>query len=173
MFDSLKRKYINWQIRSQKVKRQKAFVDWSSASDVVVLLSLDSPNNKLIETILTMLQEKNVSLWCYIPTKDYIRQDFQSVTYIKSDSVSFFQKPNKIITNKFLAQPADLLLDLTTKEVLPTKYLAGISNATCRCGLKKPDYGFYDFEISSTGKMKEAELLEQILHYLSIIKTKK
>ena len=173
MLESLKRKYINWQIKSQKVKREKAFVDWQTAENVVVLMAFDTQKNTLLESVLRKLSEKNVSVWCYLPLKGFLRQDFEQVTYVNLDSVSFLQKPNKIVTNKFLSQPADLLLDLTTKEILPMKYLAAISKATCRCGLKKEGYGFYDFEIDCKGKVQETELLEQILHYLSIIKTKK
>ncbi len=177
MFEKLKRKYINWQIKSlasqKKYKREKQFLNWEDVTSVIVLVAYDMPNNAEIDTILDKLSGKDVSVFCYLSQSNFVRQDSDQVTYFNPKSVSMLSKPNKIMAGKFMKNDSDILIDLTLKESLPLKFLAGTSTAYCRCGMKKEGYSLYDLEISSSQKLSKVDLLDQILFYLNTIKSKK
>lgn len=174
MFLDLKRKYINWQIKKfvKKQKREKDFVNWDEAESVLILLSAADLNSNFLTSVFERMEGKNVQIWCFKEGKELPKFENDLVTIFNSKSVSFFQKPNKIIISKYLSNKADLLLDLTVQEVLPLKYLVGISPTPCRCGLKKEDYEIYDFKMDISGRVTSLELLDQILYYLKMIKSK-
>lgn len=174
MFLNLKRKYIDWQIKAylKKKKRQKSFVSWDDANVVMLLVSYSDLNRNFLSYVLELTAGKNVHIWCFKEGKDLPNLDNDLVTVFNSKSISFLQKPNKIILNKYLTIKADLVLDLTIQENFPLKYLAGISQAACRCGLKKDGFDIYDFTMDMKGKVTPIDLLTQILHYLKIIKSK-
>lgn len=178
MFEDWKRKYIDWQSnnlwKKTKSTREKKFLNWSDVNRVVVLVSYDIPHNEEISNIIKMLDNKEVEVWCNITTKQYLRQDYDKVTFFNSESTNLFGKPNKVIEGKFLSFNADVLIDLTSGENLPLKYLLKISRAVCKCGQNKEFYqSLYDLEISANGKLTKTELLSQILHYLKTIMGKR
>jgi hypothetical protein len=174
MFLNWKRKYINWQIKKflKKHKRQKNFINWDDAKTVLLLVSHSHLNRNFLSSVVEMMGDKDIHIWCFKEGKELPKLDNDLVTLFNSKSISFFQKPNKIIVNKYLAIKADLLLDLTIQEALPLKYLVGISQAPCRCGLTKDDFEIYDFKMDMKGKVDPIDLLSQILYYLKIIKSK-
>mgnify|MGYP006873041284 FL=1 len=138
MLYELKQKYVDWQIKKDMPKkREKRFVNWQEVKSVVVLLSYDTPDNSELDRIIAKIGAKDMNVWCYLKTTDYIRKDTELVTFINDKSVSWFNKPNQIICGKFKSTMPDVLIDLTLDENLPMKYLAGISNVKCRCGMMK------------------------------------
>ena len=173
MFKNFSRKYIDFNIR-QRTKngsRKRHFVNFQDVSSVLLLLSMD--NKKEIEEIMNMLEEdkKRISAWIYNPQENSMKNTV-NVNFFSKKDTSVWQKPSEKVEKSFLNSEYDLLIDLTTREILPLKYLLGISKASCRCGMKKEGYSFYDLEIEVPAKTKGNELLKQILHYLNAIKTK-
>ncbi|MBO7635437.1 MAG: hypothetical protein IK017_11465 [Paludibacteraceae bacterium] len=177
MLEELKRKYVDWQIKlsesDKKFRREKQFLNWDDVKTVTVLLAYEGrPNNAEMDQIMQTLSDKVVSIWCFVSSKEYLRQDSEKVTYLNPKSLTLFSIPNKIIKGRYIADKSDVMIDLTLKENFPLKYLAGISKSRCRCGKKKENYSLYDLEISPTETLSRVDLLEQILYYLKTIKTK-
>lgn len=174
LFQKLSRIYVNFSIRKRmkNIHRRKQFSNLKDISNVILLFSVNAISSKELEEIKKMIgMDKQISAWAFKSRKTKVRYGVNTYTIDKSD-VSFFQKPSEKIERLFLNNKSELLIDLTTQEILPLKYLLGISKAQCRCGMKKEGYSLYDLEIETTEKMKEIELLKQILHYLDMIKTK-
>ena len=173
-FQQISRKYIDFSIRKRmkNVQRRKQFSTLKDISKVILLFSVNTISNKDLEEIKQMIgADKQISAWAFKPRKTKVTYGINTYTIDKSD-ISFFRKPSEKIEKLFLNNKSELLIDLTTQEILPLKYLLGISKATCRCGMKKEGYALYDLEIEAPAKTKETELLKQILHYLDVIKTK-
>jgi len=174
MFQNLNRKYIDFSIR-QRTKnspRRKHFANLQDVSNILLLISADNISDKEIEEIMKMLKDKKrVSAWVFNAQETSLKNTVNMKLLTKKD-VSILQKPTEKVEESFLSSEYDLLIDLTTREVLPLKYLLGISKALCRCGMKKRGYSFYDLEIDVPAKTKGTELLKQILHYLNAIQTK-
>jgi len=122
---------------------------------------------------MSMLRDKKrVSAWVFNSQETTSLKNTVNMKLLTKKDISILQKPFEKIEENFLNGEYDLLIDLTTREILPLKYLLGISKALCRCGMKKKGYSFYDLEIDVSAKTKGTELLKQILYYLSTIKTK-
>ncbi len=176
MFEGLKRRYIDWQIRKSQLHgktRDKRFVNWNDVSHVAILVSYDMPDNSELECLLNKVSDKEVSVWCYLRSKHFVRQESERVVMFNGESLNFFSKPNSIITGKFLSESPDVLIDLTSEEYLPLKYLLGISKAHCKCGIHREGVHLYDMEICVQHRESCEELLEQVLHYLKTIQSKK
>lgn len=177
MFQDLKRKYIDNNAKSflkkSKKLRDKRFMNWEDVESVVLLMDIEHISHALFSNLYQKVAEKKkVKIWCMIPKYDPRTGDSENVFFFDKKSISLLEKPNKIITGKFLAEPFDVLIDLTRKESLPLKYLAEVSMAHCKCGLDKPFYEFYDLKMSMSANASEEQLLDQILFYLKTIKTK-
>jgi len=171
MFQKFSRKYIDFNIRQREKKsRKKHFINFQDVSSVMLLLSID--NKKEIDEIMEMVKDKKqVSAWIFTPQESALKNTV-NVNLFSKKEISILQKPSEKVEKSFLCGEYDLLIDLTTREILPLKYLLGISKASCRCGMKKEGYSFYDLEIDVPAKTKGTELLKQILHYLNAIKPK-
>ena len=174
LFQKLSKRYIDFSIhkRMKNVQRRRQFSNLKDISKVILLFSVNAISNKELDEIKKMIgADKQISAWAFKPRNTKIAYGINTYTIDKSD-VSFFWKPSEKIEKLFLNNKSELLIDLTTQEILPLKYLLGISKALCRCGMKKEGYALYDLEIEAPAKMKETELLKQILYYLDVIKTK-
>lgn len=172
MFQNISKKYINFKIRQweKKNSRKKHFVNFKDASGIHLLLSSES--QKEIGEIMNLLgNEKQISAWVFKTEENSLKNTVNLNLLTKKD-ISFLQKPSENVAKKFLGKNCNLLIDLTTSEILPLKYLLGISNVPCRCGMKKEGYSLYDLEIAVPQKTKGIELLKQILYYLNAIQTK-
>ncbi len=176
MFFELKRKYIESCAKSfvkkMKQPRDKRFINWNDVKSVVILLDAEHINHAKLSKLYQMVSDKKAKIWCMIPKYDPRTGDSEKVFFFDTKSISFLEKPNNIITGKFVSDSFDILIDLTRKESLPLKYLATISSAHCKCGLDRPFYDFYDLRMSMQGNPTEEQLLEQVLFYLKTIGTK-
>ena len=176
MFFELKRKYIESCAKSfvkkMKQPRDKRFINWNDVKSVVILLDAEHINHAKLSKLYQMVSDKKAKIWCMIPKYDPRTGDSEKVFFFDTKSISFLEKPNNIITGKFVSDSFDILIDLTRKESLPLKYLATISSAHCKCGLDRPFYDFYDLRMSMQGNPTEEQLLEQVLFCLKTIGTK-
>ncbi len=177
MFLEFKRKYIDNSAKSflkkSKRVRDKRFMNWDDVESVVLLIDVEHINHTLFSNLYQRVADKkNAKIWCMIPKYDPRTGDSEKVFFFDKKSVNLLEKPNNIITGKFLSQPFDILIDLTKKESLPLKYLAQVSSAHCKCGMDKPFYDFYDFKMSMPSNATAEQILDQILFYLRTIKTK-
>lgn len=175
MINEIKRKYVDWRV-SNETKRSvsdKQYVCWDDVETVQVIMECDSYNEDEVKTIKERMKEKNVRIWCYVRSKDVFVQMIEGVILFNPSSVNLFGVPKGDFVKVFSNARRDVLIDLSTKEEFPLRYLLQISKTSCKCGVKKENYPFYDFEIESEKTMKPIELLDVILTYLKMIKGKK
>jgi len=176
MIQTISRKYINFCIH-QKIKngsRKRQFVNLNEVSNILLLVSADTISEKDLEEMKKKIgDKKQITTWVFKPPHNSSLKNTVYTHLIDKKDISLLQKPSEKIEKSFLGNDRyELLIDLTVDEVLPLKYLLAISKAHCRCGMKKEGYSFYDLEIAAPAKIKETELLTQILHYLESIQTK-
>ena len=93
MLEELKRKYVDWQIKlsesDKKFRREKQFLNWDDVKTVTVLLTYEGrPNNAEMDQIMQILSDKVVSFWCFVSSKEYLRQDSEKVTYLNPKSLT-------------------------------------------------------------------------------------
>lgn len=176
MFYRLKKFYIDRCVNSPAMRKRKGkqFVNLKDAKGVVLLYDADSlRNEKVMELIQKMGIQGNVQAWGYTNRNDNPSRDMVNVHILRPKNISFLGKPERPLEESFLLDDYDILIDLTMTELLPMKYLLGVSRTSCRCGYSKEGYdGLYDLEVSKISGKKEEDLLTQILFYLTTIQTK-
>ena len=116
MFFELKRKYIESCaksfIKKAKQTREKKFVNWNDVKSVVLLLDAEHINHAKLSKLYQMVSDKKAKIWCMIPKYDPRTGDSENVYFFDTKSISFLEKPNNIITGKFVSVSYDVLIDL-------------------------------------------------------------
>jgi len=86
--------------------------------------------------------------------------------------LNWFNKPTSSSAEQFIEKEFDLLVDLTIEKFFPLEYILGASKAKFKLGRFYEENNYYDLMID-IDKNKDLEFfIEQIKHYLSLIKTK-
>lgn len=172
MFEEWKKKYIDWEIAKlwKDKKRNKQFLNWHDVKSVVILYDKNTLKPDQLKQIFAMLDGKQVMAWTVVE-KDEFKKETINVAMMSPNEWNLLMKPKDHVVSRFKSFEADILIDLTLTEILPLKYLHAVSNVKCRCGLTR--FGdITDFSIDRTPNMREMELLNQIIHYMTIINQK-
>jgi hypothetical protein len=78
--------------------------------------------------------------------------------------------PGQAKVRDFIAKDFDLLIDLSLKDSLPLKYIAGMSMSLCRIGrFSEKNTECYDFMIDIPPVATLKEFIRQVTHYLNLI----
>jgi len=94
---------------------------------------------------------------------------------------NIFQKPEATVLSFVQENEFDLLIDISSKEIIPLMYIALYANAKCKTGMKREIGDLFDFSIDIDEMLIEKEiqrddleftfLFEQIIFYLKSIQT--
>jgi len=172
MFEEWKKKYIDWEIGKlwKDKKRNKQFLNWHDVKSVVILYDRTTLKPEQLKQIFSMLDGKQVMAWTVVE-KDEFKKETINIAMMSPNEWNLLMKPKDHVVSRFNSFEADILIDLTLQEILPLKYLHAVSNVKCRCGLTRYE-DMTDFSIDRVPNMKEMELLNQIIHYMTIINQK-
>lgn len=172
MFEELKAKYINWEIgKLWKTKpRQKQFLNWHDVKNVVIFYNSTTLRPEQLKQIFAMLDGKQVMAWTVVEKEEFKKETI-NVAMMSPTEWNLLMKPKDHVVSRFKSFEADILIDLTMQEILPLKYMLAVSDVKCRCGLAS-NSDLYDFTIGRVPNMKEIDLLNQIIHYMTIINQK-
>ncbi|HLP72940.1 MAG TPA: hypothetical protein VK155_08570 [Bacteroidales bacterium] len=89
---------------------------------------------------------------------------------IKREELTFFYLPMTNDAEQFIKNRFDILIDLNFNELLPLKYLSGLSAASFKVGLSGNDREGKVYDLMIDLKIPETgEFLDQTLHYLQMI----
>jgi hypothetical protein len=94
--------------------------------------------------------------------------------FFSRKDINLFYKPGHSKVNDFIASKFDVLIDLSPEGELPLKYISGLSHALCRVGRFSNNYTVcYDLMISTDPSATIQELIDHVLHYLSVLNSSK
>jgi hypothetical protein len=161
----------------QEAGRERRIVNLRDARRVGVLYILDDiPDYDTVCEFVSMLQHqhKEVKALGFVKNKNLVSRFLPKLSYdfFSRKDVNWFHIPVHPKVKDFIQQPFDILVDLSLKEVLPLKYIAGHSVAHCRVGrFTEENACCYDLMINAGPGMTVKEFIKQIVHYLSVINT--
>ena len=177
-FQSDVKKYLKEEVRERR------FVNYSNAKTILVIVECDfSEQNLLIRYIMQQLVSdgKKVKAWGFVNKKETSSPILQDFRILHQANLGILKKPDKSILDELTLFKSDLLIDLTTSEVIPLKYIVLFANAACKTGLKKSGINLYDFIVDiKHEKLEDNEndqivdantLYNQIIFYLKSIQT--
>lgn len=179
LFQSDVKKYLKEEVRERR------FVNYINAKTILLVFESDlSEQNLLIRNIIQQLVSdgKKVKAWGFVNKKETSSPILQDFRILHHGNQNFFKKPDKSILDELLLFKSDLLIDLTTTEIIPLQYITLYANAACKTGMKKDAMNFYDFMVDLKHEKLDNEdnneivdantIYNQIIFYLKSIQTK-
>jgi hypothetical protein len=156
-------------------KRNSYYIDFKSIKSILILFEADSEDqNFFIKDCIATLSEqgKKVSAWGYFDQKEISTPVFPHYRLFANKELSFLGIPNPALTKELQANEYDLVIELSTKDILPLDYLLAAAISPLKISKKKLYKGISDLMIDITETSDARFLFEQILFYLNKIKTK-
>jgi hypothetical protein len=160
----------------RKHKRQRAFINFDKAKSIGVIFNASRHEvNNIAKNFIISLHKKDINVYAlgYIKNQesiDYPNDDF--IRYFSIPNDNWYIRPNIRDVNEFYGRPLDMLIDLNSDDILPLKYVVGLSNAKFKIGPGTSSYNlFYDFILNVEKNAKLPFYIDQVNHYMSVMKT--
>ena len=176
------KQYIFEYLRKKQEPRNPRFPHFDQPLKVMIIYESDVlERNDAIKSIRQDLlrRQMDVTMWGYVEKKEITTLILPQSRILGVDDYNLFGKPRDYVLTDLLAEHYDLLIDLTTRPLLPLRYLAMYTDADFKVGMNLGE-GLHDMLISlpdlSPEQGEEAEieaswLYHQILSYLTTIKS--
>ena len=134
--------------------------------------------NDAIKTIRQDLlkRQMDVTMWGYVEKKEITSLVLPQSRILGVQDYNFLGKPRDYVLNDLQAEHYDLLIDLTTRPLLPLRYIAMYTQADFKAGLNLGE-GIHDMLLSlpdldtEQAKPEASWLFDQIMRYLTTIKS--
>ena len=176
------KQYIFEYLRKKQEPRNPRFPHFDQPLKVMIIYESDVlERNDAIKSIRQDLlrRQMDVTMWGYVEKKEITTLILPQSRILGVDDYNLIGKPRDYVLTDLLAEHYDLLIDLTTRPLLPLRYLAMYTDADFKVGMNLGE-GLHDMLISlpdlSPEQGEEAEieaswLYHQILTYLTTIKS--
>ena len=176
------KQYIFEYLRKKQEPRNPRFPHFDQPLKVMIIYESDVlERNDAIKSIRQDLlrRQMDVTMWGYVEKKEITTLILPQSRILGVDDYNLLGKPRDYVLTDLLAEHYDLLIDLTTRPLLPLRYLAMYTDADFKVGMNLGE-GIHDMLISlpdlSPEQGEEAEieaswLYHQILTYLTTIKS--
>ncbi len=176
------KQYIFEYLRKKQEPRNPRFPHFDQPLKVMIIYESDVlERNEAIKSIRQDLlrRQMDVTMWGYVEKKEITTLILPQSRILGVDDYNLLGKPRDYVLTDLLAEHYDLLIDLTTRPMLPLRYLAMYTDADFKVGMNLGE-GIHDMLISlpdlSPEQGEEAEieaswLYHQILSYLTMIKS--
>ena len=125
-----------------------------------------------------------LQLYGFGPKKQAMTPSTFNFNILDYEKTNCLLRTDKVLLQNMSETEFDLVIDLTTRSIVPTDYLLVVANAKCKVGKKKSDIAQTDFmidlpqkEVSSDEMIdlsynEERYLFDQIIFYLKQITAK-
>lgn len=163
--------------RAQKIVRLKQFSNFETAKNIAVLFDATSTDNYTTARFLSKyLIDNKIKFKGIGFAKPYDAQEqpsaYSGITLFTENDFFLSGRVKNDALKEFLKTEFDMLIDLHQKPNYFIEAVNAFSLAKMKIGLKHNDMGFYDFMINFNQEEANSEdFIEQIKHYLNIIKT--
>ena len=164
--------------RASRLNRIKKTVNLDDAQRIGLLyLVHDERSYEKIINFIKDLQNKGKAVVAlgFVMSKDvpaYFSSS-NSYSFFTLKDLNWYYKPGNTFINNFLKEKFDVVINLSLEDTFPLQYIAGLSNAKLKVGkFGKDNSRYYDLMIETETVKELGDFIEQITHYLSIIKNK-
>ena len=149
------------------VSRDKRVSNLDSATSAGILWEIGQKESfDRIEKELKNAGITSVGL-CYFPHKNSLIPDH--IKGFSKKHTSWSEVPKTELTEDFIHQKFDILIDLTGQKHFPVVYLTALSEATFKIGYAGRSQNYFDLNIDFQQTPEASQLAEQILYYLKRI----
>ena len=176
------KQYIFDYLRKKQPERECRFPHLDRPLKIMLIYESDYlERNDAIKTIRQDLlrRQMDVTMWGFVEKKDISTLILPQSRILGLTDYNWLGKPRDYVLNDLQAEHYDLFIDLTTRPLLPLRYLAMYVQADFKVGMNLGE-GLHDMLISlpdltpEQGEEAEIEaswLYHQIMSYLTTIKS--
>ena len=169
-------------LRGKQPERNPRFPHLDRPLKIMIIYESDVlERNDSIKSIRQDLlrRQMDVTMWGYVEKKEILTLILPQSRILGLNDYNWMGKPRDYVISDLMADHYDLLIDLTTRPLLPLRYIAMFADADFKVGLNLGE-GVHDMLISlpdfSPEQGEEAEieaswLFNQIMGYLTTIKS--
>lgn len=161
----------------KKLKREKKNSSLETSKFIGILYEYkDDKDFEVVDNLIHELQalKKEVKVLAYISNSnllEYIPQKL-SVDFFQLNDLTWYLSPKSTYVTRFVNTNFDILIDLNVNNLLPLKYVSVTSRAHYKVGIYQEEMKeTLDLLIKSKNKTNIKELIQEMLHYLSLLKT--
>ena len=174
----LKQKIFDYLLRKQP-EREPRFPHMDQPLKIMIIYESDVlERNDAIKSIRQDLlrRQMDVTMWGYVEKKEIMTLILPQSRILGLNDYNLFGKPRDYVLNDLKAEHYDLLIDLTTRPLLPLRYLAMYIDADFKVGLNLGE-GLHDMLLSlpdldtENAKPEASWLYNQIMNYLTTIRS--
>ena len=175
---SLKQRIFNY-LQGKQEERNPRFPHLDQPLKILLIYESDYlERNDGIKTIRQdlLLQQMDVTMWGFLEKKEIQTLILPQSRILGLDDYNLLGKPRDYVLSDLKSEHYDLLIDLTTRPLLPLRYIAMYANADFKVGLNLGE-GIHDMLISvpdldtEQAKPEASWLFDQIMRYLTTIKS--
>ena len=162
----------------KSARRRRRVVDYASAGKIALLFGYDREEDpRAAAALIKQLKDdgKKVLALGYVDAStvpEEISAPENTRLCCRKD-FSWLLKPKRDFLKEFTGSDYDILIDLSSQQAHPMKFMAARSGALFKTGAAHPDTNdVFDLIMQVEADCASAELARHIIHYLKIIKTK-
>ena len=173
------KEYIFNYLRKRQAPRDPHFPHLDQPLKIMIIYESDLlERNDAIKTIRQDLlrRQMDVTMWGYAEKKEITTLILPQSRILGMGDYNLFGKPRDYVLTDLQAEHYDLLIDLTTRPLLPLRYIALYTRADFKAGLNLGE-GIHDMLLSlpdldtEQAKPEASWLFDQIMRYLTTIKS--
>ena len=173
------RQYIFDYLRKKQPERESRFPHLNQPLKILIVYESDVlERNDAIKTIRQDLlrRQMDVTMWGYVEKKEIQTLILPQSRILGLADYNLLGKPRDYVLTDLLAEHYDLLIDLTTRPMLPLRYLAMYADADFKVGLNLGE-GIHDMLLSlpdldtEQAKPEASWLFDQIMRFLTTIQS--
>jgi hypothetical protein len=172
-------RFIFEYLQKKQQPREPRFPHLDQPLKVMIIYESDVlERNDAIKTIRQdmLRRQMDVTMWGYVEKKEIQTLILPQSRILGLADFNFFGKPQEHVVADLQAEHYDLMIDLTTRPLLPMRYIAMYTNADFKVGLNLGE-GIHDMLLSlpdldtEQAKPEASWLFDQIMRYLTTIKS--
>ncbi len=177
----LRNKLSNYLLKKEirNASRTTEVISFSKVRKIGILYDATNDHDyELMKNYVRQLMalSKDVVALGYFNKKELPNTRFMKLglDFFTRKSLNWKMKPIHPIVNNFTTRDVDLLLVFNTERSIPLAHVANQVPAKFKIGLYDKHYsGMFDFMIKTESKPTLKQMLEQVSHYLNLIKNEK
>lgn len=173
------KQFIFEYLRKRMPERETRFPHLDQPLKIMLIYESDVlERNDAIKSIRQELLRKqmDVTMWGYVEKKEISTLILPQSRILGIDDYNLLGKPREHVLTDLQTEQYDLLIDLTTRPLLPLRYIALYTRADFKVGLNLGE-GIHDMLLSlpdldtENAKPEASWLFQQIMGYLTTIKS--
>ena len=176
------KQYIFDYLRKRMPEREVRFPHLDQPLKIMIVYESDVlERNDSIKSIRQDLlrRQMDVTMWGYVEKKEITTLILPQSRILGVNDYNFFGKPRDYVLTDLAAEHYDLLIDLTTRPLLPLRYITMYTDADFKVGLNLGE-GLHDMLISlpdfnpeqgEEAAIEATWLYHEIMKYLTTIKS--